>query len=122
MSSETTAEPMALLEAERRRQVEVEGWTPEHDDEHSDGELLHAAVLYLWAGTDKAAPTSPSGVPISWPWEPGWWKPKDRRSNLIRAGSLLLAEKERIQRASESPVVSHIQQKLDIVIRELTHG
>lgn len=33
-----------------------------------------------------------------WPWEREWWKPKDRRLNLIRTGALLLAEQERISR------------------------
>lgn len=32
--------------AERRRQIEAEGWTPEHDDEHSNGELSDAAGCY----------------------------------------------------------------------------
>ena len=26
-----------LIAAERRRQIEDEGWTPEHDVEHADG-------------------------------------------------------------------------------------
>jgi hypothetical protein len=32
--------------AERRRQIEVEGWTPEHGDQHPDNELMRAAVRY----------------------------------------------------------------------------
>jgi hypothetical protein len=31
---------------ERRRQVEKEGWTPGHDDHHTDGDLVLAAVCY----------------------------------------------------------------------------
>ncbi len=36
----------ALLDviAERRRQVEVEGWSPEHDDAHMDKSLADAAA------------------------------------------------------------------------------
>jgi hypothetical protein len=34
------------IAAERRRQVEAEGWTPEHDDEHFKGELGDAAACY----------------------------------------------------------------------------
>ncbi|STB30253.1 hypothetical protein [Citrobacter koseri] len=33
--------------AERQRQQSVEGWTPEHDDEHCNGELAMAAVCYI---------------------------------------------------------------------------
>jgi len=32
--------------AERERQKTVEGWAPEHDDEHDDGSLVLAAVSY----------------------------------------------------------------------------
>jgi hypothetical protein len=35
-----------LIAEERKRQIEVEGWTAEHDDEHTDGELALAAVCY----------------------------------------------------------------------------
>ena len=91
---------MELFKAERQRQINVEGWTPGHDDEHADGEMMRAAMIYLHHGTDKQADTA-NGVPIGWPWSIEWWKPKDRRSNLIRAGALMLAERERIVRAHD---------------------
>ena len=28
---------------ERQRQIEQEGWTPEHDDHHAEGEMAAAA-------------------------------------------------------------------------------
>jgi hypothetical protein len=39
--------------------------------------------------------------PVRWPqgWA-GWWKPKLRRENLVRAGALIIAEIERLDRAS----------------------
>jgi hypothetical protein len=78
--------------AERRRQVEAEGWTAEHDDEHTDGELVDAAACYLiYRG---------GHTPHRWPWSREWWKPKGHRRNLARAGALILAEIERIDRAS----------------------
>lgn len=88
--------------AERQRQVEAEGWTPEHDDEHSDGSLALAAASYAIAddfdgraiGDDKHL-----GIKL-WPssWKFDWWKPKARRENLVRAGALIIAEIERIDR------------------------
>jgi hypothetical protein len=39
-----------LITAERQRQVDVEGWTPEHDAEHDRCELLHAAQNYMELG------------------------------------------------------------------------
>jgi hypothetical protein len=35
-----------------------------------------------------------------WPWDRKWWKPKDRRRDLVRAGALILAEIERLDRAA----------------------
>lgn len=42
-------EGAAAIAVERQRQVAAEGWTPEHDDEHAEGELLAAASCYLQA-------------------------------------------------------------------------
>lgn len=106
------------IAAERQRQIEVEGWTPEHDDEHQDGELLTAAIIYLWWGTDRAAPLKADGTPMGWPWDPEWWKPKDRCSNLIRAGALCQAEQDRLVRAGKTS--SHAHHKYRIALRELS--
>lgn len=38
---------LELIAAERKRQIEVEGWTPEHDAQvHDNGELALAAACY----------------------------------------------------------------------------
>lgn len=71
--------------AERHRQIEVEGWTPGHDDSHGATVLENAAFSYR----DAAGETSP--LPDQWPWEATWWKPKSRMRNLERAGALYLA-------------------------------
>jgi hypothetical protein len=34
------------IAAERRRQIEVEGWTHAHDDGHDDGSLAAAAACH----------------------------------------------------------------------------
>jgi len=107
------------IKVERQRQIEVEGWTPEHDDQHEYADLMTAAMTYLWHGTDKGAPLHDDGTPWGWPWDSRWWKPKDRRRNLIRAGALMLAEAERLRRKCPNRPVEHINHKLGIVIREL---
>lgn len=87
---------------ERARQQLIEGWTPEHDDEHQDGSLAKAAACYAeWAGRllDIVPPLDP---PSAWPWAKEWWKPKDRRRDLVRAGGLILAEIERLDRIKDS--------------------
>lgn len=84
------------IAAERRRQVASENWSPEHDDAHESGELARAAVCYAQeAGGRLVCP------PKLWPWEASWWKPKDRRSDLVRAGALIAAEIDRIDRANK---------------------
>ena len=35
-----------LISKERQRQIEEEGWTPEHDNQHTEGELALVAALY----------------------------------------------------------------------------
>lgn len=81
------------ISAERKRQIEEEGWTPEHDDQSRNGEMLAAAICYMVALT-RADP-----VPELWPWDARWWKPKSRRENLIRAGALVAAELDRLKRS-----------------------
>ena len=107
-----------LIQTERLRQIEVEGWTPEHDDTHADGEMLAAAIIYLWWGTDKTASIDPAtGVPFGFPWDKKWWKPKHRFANVMRAGALCMAETARRRRLGLHPEPS--DHKLRICIREL---
>lgn len=84
------------VSAERRRQIEQEGWKPEHDDEHIRGEIASAAASYAVCGL-KGGEALAIGI---WPWSRSWWKPKDRRRDLVRAGALIVAEIERLDRAS----------------------
>lgn len=93
--------------AERRRQVEQEGWTPEHDDEHDPGVLASAAAAYAGWAADMLYPLSTGdgdrdregAPPVAWPWDKSWWKPTTPRRALEKAGALILAEIERIERA-----------------------
>lgn len=103
--------------AERARQVNAEGWTPEHDDQHGDGSMALAAACYAMfasvsdearAATDLPGELTTTGRSIHgwsawleiWPWARSWWKPKDRRRDLVRAAALILAEIERLDRAA----------------------
>ncbi|EPK4042794.1 hypothetical protein OGR32_005806 [Pseudomonas aeruginosa] len=97
--------PQAWLDvqAERRRQVEAEGWTPEHDDAHSHGEMVRAAACYALAGS--SAPNDGTAallVSLAWPWDEQWWKPTTTRRDLVKACALGLAEIERLDRAGIS--------------------
>ncbi|WP_244139178.1 hypothetical protein [Burkholderia sp. BCC1630] len=83
--------------AERRRQVEQEGWTPAHDDQHGDHQMSCAAGCY--AMYTLAYPAG--DPPPSWPWSPDWWKPTTHRRNLVKAGALIQAAIERLDRAGD---------------------
>ncbi|WP_185839500.1 hypothetical protein [Pseudomonas aeruginosa] len=84
------------VQAERRRQIETEGWTPEHDDEHNGGELADAAACYaLWAGG-----INPGNWREFWPWAPEWLKHSEPRRMLVKAAALILAEIQRLDRAA----------------------
>lgn len=92
--------------AERRHQIEDEGWTPEHDDRHVEGELPLAAACYAKSAgsySDEARarwPHASKTISPLWPWDPKWWKPKTCRIDLVRAGALIVAEIERLDRAA----------------------
>jgi len=107
------------IAAERNRQIEAEGWTPEHDDAHQFGELARAGAQYaiLAAWPDQAERSVMSGdnghaVPFDathlhgrretmiWPWDAEWLKPTTPRRDLVKAGALIVAEIERIDRAA----------------------
>lgn len=94
------------VQEERRRQITAEGWTPEHDDEHDNGEMARAAACYALAGS--SAPNDGTAallVSLAWPWDQQWWKPTSARRDLVKACALALAEIERLDRAciSQSP-------------------
>ncbi|TIX02024.1 MAG: hypothetical protein E5V57_22955 [Mesorhizobium sp.] len=89
--------------AERRRQVDAEGFNAEHDDAHSGGEMALAAAAYS-IGLPRLSGSVQFGkrflpwLERLWPWDLAWWKPTDRRRNLVKAAALILAEIERLDR------------------------
>lgn len=94
--------------AERRRQVEDEQWTPEHDDRYRHRQLAMAAACYAAAVpvhdvldcSDGRIEKRVPAVSRAWPWAKAWWKPGTARQNLVKAGALILAEIERLDRAT----------------------
>mgnify|MGYP001156632642 CR=1 FL=1 len=96
---------VVAIAKERQRQISVEGWTPAHDDDHSDGGLEQAAACYA----DPCPPMhrylgGETMIPDRWPWAPEWWKPKTRRRDLERAGALIAAGLDRLIRAAGAGV------------------
>jgi len=117
---------MSVLEDirnERARQVNLEGWTIDHDNDHTGEQLAAAAAAYAlpellrtYVSVRVEDPPQPSFaidpvsgwgpfykfIPRDWPWAAEWWKPKNRRYDLVRAAALIVAEIERLDRASVS--------------------
>ncbi len=117
-----------LIADERQRQIDSEGWTADHDDEHTDGSLAFAAICYaapdLLFRKDELAAGNFYRDP--WPnsWDRRWDKrpyfsgSRDNVSNtvgdpdlytdeerldlLVKSGALIAAEIDRLQRAGHT--------------------
>lgn len=115
------------IAAERTRQIEEEGWTAEHDDQHTNGELALAACCFATPIRLYAQYYGPGTVCFYDPW-PDWWddgwdkrlRYGERRDNpnnmvpdpdtysfeerldlLVKAGALIAAEIDRSVREEE---------------------
>ena len=96
-----------IISEERQRQLLGEGWTSEHDDEHHKGELAFAAKEYAQYAAFQSIIEYDEKlkyfVPYLWPWDETWWKPSnDIVRNLAKAGALIAAEIDRLQRLNKN--------------------
>jgi hypothetical protein len=92
--------------AERQRQVDEEGYDTEGDDGHILGELGAYAAFYAMPPAARDWPAGETGYGATWgeaivpaDWTPP--NPGDRRDELVRAAALVLAEIERLDRATQ---------------------
>jgi hypothetical protein len=96
-----------LIAAERERQIRSEGFTAPHDDKYICGELANAAAVYAMnPGFRDRRVTGGCGTETVaselWSWDGEWWKPKGGRiRQLVKAGALIAAEIDRLQRAGK---------------------
>lgn len=95
-----------LIFLERERQIIKEGYTAAHDDLHTECELAVFAACYA---LDVAAKTGEAELPVQakyahaagvlLPFDRRWWKPElDPVKQLTKAGALIAAEIDRLQR------------------------
>lgn len=111
----TLTHGITIIARERQRHFDVEGWTPCHDDEHTNGELAQAAACYAWP------PPRPLFVKgDAWPWRRDEWKPEiwgvpdateqEKREARIRvlakAGALIAAEIDRLARIDGAEITA----------------
>lgn len=95
-----------LILRERQRQINREGYSYEHDDTHTHGQMGMAAACYERIG-DMLASRHNMGLAViiprpkftEWPWSQSDWKPaSEPRRNYEKAGALFMAEGERLMR------------------------
>jgi len=109
--------------AERRRQIEQEGYAPENDDAHAGGEIAAYAAFY--AMPPAVRELRADGYDFSTLGEAvlprDWTPPKtgDRRRELVKAGALILAEIERMDREARPAVPDAVDAALTDAI---VHG
>ena len=84
--------------AERRRQVCAEGYEPEADEMYQSGELARAAATYALLATGDDG----WRVEDNWPRGMSTLKRAEPRRMLEKAGALILADMERIDRAAQA--------------------
>jgi hypothetical protein len=94
------------IAAERKRQIEEEGWTAKHDSQWENGELVDVAICYSMSEEERERRPNPlaSEFGIYWPWDGSeWWKPTpyNRIRELEKAGALIAAEIDRLQRLGD---------------------
>jgi hypothetical protein len=88
------------IAVERARQIEVEGFSDGHDEEHIEGQLSGAGIAYatlarnqIVSGHDLLTATPAQ----TWRWSHEAWKPSaDPVRNLEKAGALIAAEIDRL--------------------------
>lgn len=100
---------VAAIAQERTRQVVTEAMTAQGDAGYRRGQLAYAALAYLQlsamelrdGGRAHIATASP---PACWPWDASWWKPRDVRRDLVRAGALIAAQLDAIDQQAKPEV------------------
>lgn len=90
--------------AERQRQLDVECWSTEHDDGHVNDEIAALACFYAMPPGAREWPATETGYgsTVGEAIVPEGWEPKagERRQELVKAGALIFAEIERLDRAA----------------------
>jgi hypothetical protein len=92
------------IAAERKRQIEKEGFTAEYDKQYANGDLADAATCYVMREDFRIRRQGAMTVKeMIWPWYDEWWKPSpdSRIRELEKAGALIAAEIDRILRLED---------------------
>lgn len=97
----TLSEGVKVIAAERKRQIDIERFTPIMDDHQTSSQLANAAACYAMPSIVRHLRVGDSSLfEHLWPFDMVWWKPSPARRirELAKAGALIAAEIERLQR------------------------
>lgn len=114
-----------LIAEERQRQIDVEGYTEQHDSQHKTSEFVYAAIAYIESakigvnclelGNDDAFSILVRKIEKGkscFPWKDAFKASTDVR-DLVKAGALIAAAIDRLQK---EPKAAEIAEKLRKVI------
>lgn len=90
-----------LIAEERARLIQTWGWDAEHDDQFISAQLITAAEGYTNAAWNNVVcgKTQDLRQPAGWPFGSKVWSPStDPVRNLAKAGALIAAEIDRLNR------------------------
>ena len=105
-----------LIAEERKRQIEIEGYTQQHDAEHPVSELISAAGAYLRSAnlhllSESFEPSSSwhktnepfywNEVKRLWPWDEKTFKPTTALRDFVKTGALIAAIIDRLNAEKE---------------------
>jgi hypothetical protein len=85
-----------LIAEERERQISQEGYHARIDDQYTERDLAYGAAAYL----DFALGDAAEDAATMWLWDEDTFKPvpNNELRNLVKAGAMIAAEIDRLQR------------------------
>ncbi len=106
---------------ERLRQIEQEGWTPDHDDDHCRSEMTRAAICYAASAAELDVYQKRGyrgSVTFSDPWPDDWSINWDKRPRL-RSGQFKLDNKVHVRIRMLEKAGALIAAEIDRLLRQL---
>lgn len=92
--------PVQAILAERNRQQVDEGFTADHDAQHTPAQLALGAAAYALMAGGRG-----NGGRSYWPWPDGF-KEKDQYRALVCSGAMILAALDEMQREAEKALTA----------------
>ena len=98
-----------LIAEERQRQIEVEGYSAQHDSQHNASEFVYAAIAYTEAAKvgvncQEIGNTNENEIiqrkremGLYFPWGQTNFKPTTNIRDLVKAGALIASAIDRLQ-------------------------